>query len=87
MPAICFAGFLKTRVVVHSFLSEDCISPFYGLGVSPGVSPVVLSKAFPKAVFLTCMVCRAGLVPSQGKFDRFFPSETHNKDRHLSDNI
>lgn len=77
--------FLKNSVV-YSFLSGVCICPFYGLDRSPGVAPVVLGKAasnkvFFKTVFLTCMVCRAGLVPSQVKSDWSFPSETHNKDR------
>jgi len=73
MLTICFAGFLKTSVAIHSFLSGGFICPFYRLDVLLGVSPVVLvkaasSKASFKAVFLTRMVCRAGLVPSQVKF-------------------
>lgn len=73
MLTICFTGFLKTYVVIHSFLGGSFICPFYRLAVLLRVSPAVLGKAASgkvsfKAVFLTRMVCRAGLVPSQVKF-------------------
>lgn len=92
MLTICFTRFFKTNVVNHSFLSGGFICPFYRFDVLLEVSPVVLGKAASskvsfKAVFLTRMVCRAGLVPSKVKFVWSFPSETYNNDRHLNASV
>lgn len=88
LKKICFTRFLKNNVIIHSSPWGGFICPFCRFDAFLEVSPVGLGKVAScevsfKAVFLTRMGCRAGLVPSQTKFVWSFRSETHNKNKTL----